>query len=162
MDQLLSKAGSTLVTFAVRSSVQVASSYVIKSVGTLMDKVPHNERKKLDRKREMLQNKIETVTYSIGVIQLMAARGNSNLDSVLRLADYLKEDIDEFTKDITRFTSGNPNKQLSSETIKLIEKMIDELVEKIDKIVPVLNLVLTTYGLHQLAISKTMSLLEGY
>lgn len=146
MDQLLSKAGSTLVTFAVRSSVQVASSYVIKSVGTLMDKVPHNERKKLDRKREMLQNKIETVTYSIGVIQLMAARGNSNLDSVLRLADYLKEDIDEFTKDITRFTSGNPNKQLSSETIKLIEKMIDELVEKIDKIVPVLNLVLTTYG----------------
>lgn len=146
MDQLLSKAGSTLVTFAVRSGVQVASSYVIKSVSTLMDHVPEQQKKKLDRKRNQLENTIETVTYSIEVIRLMAAKGNSNLNYVLKLADYLKEDIDEFSKDIEILTADLKKRNLSSEFLKVIEKTIDELVEKIDNIVPILNLVLTTYG----------------
>lgn len=146
MDQLLSKAGSTLVTFAVRSGVQVASTYVIKSVGTLMDHVPEHERKKLQRKKDQLQNKIETVTYTIEVIQLMAAKGNSNLESVLRLTDYLKEDIDEFSDDINLITSVATNKKLNTETLKLIERKIDVLVTKIDNMIPVLNLVLTTCG----------------
>lgn len=146
MDQLLSKAGSTLVTFAVRSGVQVASTYVIKSVGNLMDHVPEHERKKLERKKDQLQDKIETVTYTIEVIQLMAARGNSNLESVLKLTTYLKEDIDEFSDDINLITSVAANKKLNTETLKLIDKKIDSLVDKIDSIIPVLNLVLTTYG----------------
>lgn len=146
MDQLLSKAGSTLVTFAVRSGVQVASTYVVKSVSTLMVHVPEKQKRKIDRKRIQLENKIETVTYSIEIIKLMAARGNSNLSYVLKLTDFLKEDIDEFVKDIAVLTSGLDNKKLSLELLKILEKTIDDLVEKIDNIIPILNLVLTTYG----------------
>jgi hypothetical protein len=147
MDQLLSKAGSTLVTFAVRSGVQVASTYVIKSVSTLMDHVPEHERKKLERKKDQLQNKIETVTYTIEIIQLMAAKGNSSLESVLKLADYLKEDIETFSNDIDLLTTTKTkNGKLNSDILKVIEKTIDELVDKIDNIIPILNLVLTTYG----------------
>lgn len=111
MDQLLSKAGSTLVTFAVRSGVQVASTYVIKSVSTLMDHVPEQQKKKLDRKRNQLESKVETVTYSIEVLRLMAAKGNSNLSYVLKLADYLKEDIDNFSKDIEILTADLKKKK---------------------------------------------------
>lgn len=146
MDQLLSKAGSTLVTFAVRSGVQVASSYVIKSVSTLMEHIPEKQKKQIDRKKSQLENKIEIVTYSIEIIRLIAARGNSNLNNVLKLADYLKEDIDEFVKDISILTSDLNNKKLSLELLKILEKTIDDLVEKIDNIIPTLNLVLTTYG----------------
>lgn len=146
MDQLLSKAGSTLVTFAVRSGVQVASTYVIKSVSTLMDHVPEQQKKKLDRKRNQLESKVETVTYSIEVLRLMAAKGNSNLSYVLKLADYLKEDIDNFSKDIEILTADLKKKKISSELLKIIEKTIDDLVQKIENIIPILNLVLTTYG----------------
>lgn len=146
MDQLISKAGSTLVTFAVRSGIQVASTYVIKSVSNLIDHVPHQEKSRLERKRNELQNKIETLTFSIDVIQILAARGNSNLDSVLRLTDYLKQDIEDFNSDISTTLSDNDNKKLNVDSVKLIEKSIDELVSKIDNIVPLLSLVLTTYG----------------
>lgn len=146
MDQLLSKAGSTLVTFAVRSGVQVASTYVIKSVSTLMANVPEHEKRRLERKKDELQNKIETVTYSIEMIQLMAVRGNSSLESVLKLADYLREDINTFSKDIAIVTSDSMSKRLSADSLKLVERSIDDLVVKIDKLVPLLSLVLTTYG----------------
>ncbi|KAG0681226.1 hypothetical protein C6P42_004310 [Pichia californica] len=128
------------------NSVQVASTYVVKSVSTLMVHVPEKQKKKIDRKRIQLENKIETVTYSIEIIKLMAARGNSNLSYVLKLTDFLKEDIDEFVKDIAVLTSGLDNKKLSLELLKILEKTIDDLVEKIDNIIPILNLVLTTYG----------------
>lgn len=146
MEQLLSKAGSTLVTFAVRSGVQVASTYVIKSVSTLMDHVPEQQKKKLDRKRNQLESKVETVTYSIEVLRLMAAKGNSNLSYVLKLADYLKEDIDNFSKDIEFLTVDLKKRKISSEFLRVVDKTIDDLVEKIDNIIPILNLVLTTYG----------------
>lgn len=146
MDQLISKAGSTLVTFAVRSGIQVASTYVIKSVSNLIDHVPHQEKKRLERKRNELQHKIETLTFSIDVIQILSARGNSNLDSVLKLTDYLKQDIDDFNSDISTALSDNESKKLNMDSVKIIEKSIDQLVQKIDNIVPLLNLVLTTYG----------------
>lgn len=146
MDQIISRASTTLVTFAVRSGVQVASTYVIKSVSTLMANVPEHEKKKLRRKKDELQNKIETMNYSIELLQLMAARGNSSLESVLNLAEYLHEDIKIFTKDIECLTTESKNQKFSPESLKLIEKLIDVLVDKIDKLVPLLNLVLTTYS----------------
>lgn len=146
MDQLLSKAGSTLVTFAVRSGVQLASTYVIKSVSGLMDNVPEKQRRKLERLRNQLQDNIEIVTYSIEMIQLMAARGNTNLDSVLRLSNYLKEDINEFREDISLLTEDLGTKKMNTDSVKFIETYINALITKIDQLIPILNLVLTTSG----------------
>lgn len=146
MDQLLSKAGSTLVTFAVRSGVQIASTYVVKSVGTLIDHVPEAQKKKVERIKRQLQNKIEIVTYSIEIIQLMAARGNTNLTSVLNLANDLEEDIKEFHEDIAILISDLESSTPTTKKIQFIEASILELIEKIDNLIPLLNLTLTTSG----------------
>lgn len=139
-----------MVTFAVRSGVQIASTYVIKSVSTLIDHVPEEDKKRIIRKRNQLKDKIEIVMYSAEILQLMAARGNSNLSSVLRLVDYLNEDIDDFTqvsaKYINRELNATSDVTLQTSTIKYIEAVMDKLISKVDNIIPVLNLVITTHS----------------
>ncbi|ODV82638.1 hypothetical protein CANARDRAFT_10371 [[Candida] arabinofermentans NRRL YB-2248] len=147
MDQFLSKAGSQIVTFAVRSGVQIASSYVIKSVGKLMETVPEKDKLKIERLRNKLQTRIEIVTYAIELIQLVASRGNTNLDSTLRLTKDLKQEIDEFEENIQDLAgdASNSNK-LTPESIKIVESSIQGLMQKIDQAIPVINLALTTSG----------------
>ena len=147
MDQLLSKAGSTLVTFAFRSGVQVASTYVIKSVSTLVENVPEHQKRRLESKQNQLKYKIETVTCTIDMIYLMAARGNSNLESTLQLCNYLKDDINEFSSDIDIINSKANEKTLYIDTIRIIETKIDGLVKKIDNLIPLLNMVLMTHSM---------------
>lgn len=145
MDQLLAKAGSTLVTFAVRSGVQIASTYVIRSVGSLMDSVPVAERRRVERIKGRLENRIEIVSHAIQLIKVMASRGNTSLQSTLKLANELKEDIDDFHEqidDVMEARSGD----LSTDEIKAVELLMNTLVSRIDQTIPILNLALTTCG----------------
>ncbi|VEU22932.1 DEKNAAC104288 [Brettanomyces naardenensis] len=148
MDQLLSKAGSTLVTFAIRSSVQLASTYLIKSVSQLVENVPNSDKKRVSRLQHRLQNRIEIVTHAIELIKLLASRGNTNLESTLRLGDELKQEIDEFHDDIETVSEDQRKSsgKLTLESIKIIEKSMNQLLSKIDQAIPIINLALTTSG----------------
>ncbi|GMG36042.1 unnamed protein product [Ambrosiozyma monospora] len=147
MDQLLSKAGSTIVTFAIRSGVQIASSYVIKSVNQLMDSAPDKQKRQLERLKSKLQTRIEIVSYAMELIQLVASRGNTNLESTLRLVSDLKLEIDEFEENIDDLAKEiSTSKKLTPESIKSIQNYMQSLLVKIEQAIPVINLALTTSG----------------
>ncbi|GME87083.1 unnamed protein product [Ambrosiozyma monospora] len=147
MDQLLSKAGSTIVTFAIRSGVQIASSYVIKSVNQLMGSAPDKQKRALERLKSKLQTRIEIVSYAMELIQLVASRGNTNLESTLRLVNDLKLEIDEFEENIDDLAKEiSTSKKLTPESIKSIQNYMQSLLVKIEQAIPVINLALTTSG----------------
>jgi len=143
MDKLLSKAGTTLVTFAVRSGVQLASSYVLKSVSKLVEGVPEKDRKRVERLKIRLQNRIDIVTHAIELIRLIAARGNTQMEGTISLADELKSEIDDF-HDYIEDLSGS--RSLDKETIVSIEQSMKTLLSKINQTIPIINLALTTSG----------------
>lgn len=143
MDKLLSKAGTTLVTFAVRSGVQLASSYVLKSVSKLVEGVPEKDRRRVERLKIKLQNRIDIITHAIELIRLIAARGNTEMEGTINLADELKSEIDDFHDYITDLSE---NESLKKEEIVSIEKSMNILLLKINQTIPIINLALTTSG----------------
>lgn len=121
MDKLLSKAGTTLVTFAVRSGVQLASSYVLKSVSKLVEGVPEKDRRRVERLKIKLQNRIDIITHAIELIRLIAARGNTEMEGTINLADELKSEIDDFHDYINDLSE---NESLKKEEIDLGPKRL--------------------------------------
>lgn len=143
MDKLLSKAGTTLVTFAVRSGVQLASSYVLKSVSKLVEGVPEKDRRRVERLKIKLQNRIDIIMHAIELIRLIAARGNTEMEGTINLADELKSEIDDFHDYINDLSE---NESLKKEEIVSIEKSMNILLLKINQTIPIINLALTTSG----------------
>lgn len=104
MDEILAKAGSQAVTFAIKSGVSIASTYAIKTITGFILKIPKDDAKRIEKLRIKLQNRIEIVSYAIDLIRLVAARGNTNLESTLRLTSDLRVEIDQFDDKIHELT----------------------------------------------------------
>lgn len=54
------------------------------------------DRKRVERLKIRLQNRIDIVTHAIELIRLIAARGNTQMEGTISLADELKSEIDDF------------------------------------------------------------------
>ncbi|SCU81938.1 LAFA_0C08086g1_1 [Lachancea sp. 'fantastica'] len=146
MDEILAKAGSQAVTFAIRSGISIASSYAIKTVATFVQKIPEEDASRLKRLREKLETRIEIVSAAIDLIRLVAAKGNTGLGSTLKLTRDLKEEIDQFDARISAITGNFNVKKNERDSIKAVEKYILDLLERIEEVIPVINLSLTTSG----------------
>ncbi|CEP63967.1 Yrb30p LALA0_S09e06568g [Lachancea lanzarotensis] len=146
MDEILAKAGSQAVTFAIRSGISIASSYAIKTVATFVQKIPEEDATRLKRLREKLETRIEIVSAAIDLIRLVAAKGNTGLGSTLKLTKDLKEEIDQFDARISAITGNFNAKKNERDSIKAVEKYILDLLERIEEVIPVINLSLTTSG----------------
>ena len=79
MDEILAKAGSQAVTFAIKSGISIASSYAIKTVATFVTKIPEADATRLQKLRKKLETRMEIVSSAIDLIKLVAAKGNTNL-----------------------------------------------------------------------------------
>ncbi|OWB75999.1 hypothetical protein B5S32_g146 [[Candida] boidinii] len=145
MDQLLSKAGNQIVTFAIRSGVSVASGYALKTVVKLMERVPEGDKRKIERLRNQLSTRVEILTYAIELIELANARGNSNIESTIKLTRELKCEIDEFEKDIDDILSQDV---ITEDTVRQCQITIKEILNKIDESIPIINLSMTTSGIN--------------
>ncbi|SCU90813.1 LADA_0F06546g1_1 [Lachancea dasiensis] len=146
MDEILAKAGSQAVTFAIRSGISIASSYAIKTVATFVQKIPESDATRLQKLRQKLETRIEIVSSAIDLIKLVAAKGNTNLGSVLRLTRDLKEEIDNFDIRITAITDNYVTKKNGRDSIVAVENYIEDLLSRIEDSIPVINLSLTTSG----------------
>ncbi|SCW00012.1 LAFE_0B07514g1_1 [Lachancea fermentati] len=146
MDELLAKAGSQAVTFAIKSGISIASSYAIKTVATFVTKVPEKDATNLIRLRAKLETRIEIVSSAIDLIKLVAAKGNTNLQSTLRLTSDLKEEIDSFDSKITLITENYQSTKNERESIVAVENYINGLLARIEEVIPLINLSLTTSG----------------
>lgn len=146
---MLAKAGSQAVTFAIRSGVSLASTYAIRTITRFVTQIPKEDAKRLDILKSRLQNKIEIVTSAIELIKLVAARGNTNLESTLRLTSALENEVSDFDERITEMNSKLDNASSLKEKnmfIHKVEKYMQDLMLRIDEITPFINLALTTSG----------------
>lgn len=149
MDEILAKAGSQAVTFAIKSGVSIASTYAIKTITGFILKIPKDDAKRIEKLRIKLQNRIEIVSYAIDLIRLVAARGNTNLESTLRLTSDLRVEIDQFDDKIHELTEkveGSRTAKTQKDSINAVELYIKDLLDRIEEITPFINLSLTTSG----------------
>ncbi|ANZ73510.1 BA75_01581T0 [Komagataella pastoris] len=95
--------------------------------------------------KRKLQLRIEIVTGAIDLIKLVAARGNSNLQSTLELTSDLTNDIYEFDDFLAKLTD-ELEKGKDSDSIKEVQDYMKFLLTKIEEAIPLINLALTTSG----------------
>lgn len=145
MDEILAKAGSQAVTFAIKSGISLASSYAIKTVANFLTKIPKDDAARLEGLRKKLETRIEIVSPAIDLIKLVAAKGNTNLGSTLRLTKDLKEEIDSFDNRIAEITK-NYGAKTQRASIDAVENYILDLLSRIEEVIPLINLSLTTSG----------------
>lgn len=149
MDELLARAGSQAVTFAVKSGVSLASTYAIKTISNFIIQIPKDDAKNIVSLKAKLEDRIEIVSSAIDLIKLVAARGNTNLQSTLKITQNLKVQINQFEDDIQGFleeVEKSTNQKSKSEAINTVENYIKDLLRRIEEVTPYINLALTTSG----------------
>ncbi|CCK70604.1 Yrb30p KNAG_0E03470 [Huiozyma naganishii CBS 8797] len=161
MDEFFAKAGSQVVSFAIKSGISLASSYAIKRISNFVVQIPHEDAWKIDVLRAKLEDRIDIISNSIDLVRLVAARGNTNLQSTLKLTKSLKEDIDTFDERIEELlegVTGTTDTKRQGKAIKDVEGYINDLLKRIEEITPFINLSLTTSGANlSSALSKQIS-----
>lgn len=147
MDVILSKASNQVVTFAIRSGISLASGFAIKTVTKFLDKIPESDKRRIINTKNKIQTKIEIISTSIELIKLANARGNTSLEATVRLIDELNEDITIFDETVDNIMNSMNNGN-EKDSIKSVETYMKGLLEKIDDIVPLINLSLVTSGVN--------------
>lgn len=110
-----------------------------------MERVPEGDKRKIERLRNQLSTRVEILTYAIELIELANARGNSNIESTIKLTRELKCEIDEFEKDIDDILSQDV---ITEDTVRQCQITIKEILNKIDESIPIINLSMTTSGIN--------------
>ncbi|AJS02629.1 BMC_2a_G0034960.mRNA.1.CDS.1 [Saccharomyces cerevisiae] len=149
MDEILAKAGSQAVTFAIKSGISIASTYALKTITNFVVQIPKDDARRIDQLKFKLESRMAIVSSAIDLIKLVAARGNTNLQITLRLTKDLKEEIDRFDEKINEMTQkveGSRSAKTQNEAIKAVENYIKDLLLRIEEITPFINLSLTTSG----------------
>ncbi|QLL31722.1 hypothetical protein HG536_0B05880 [Torulaspora globosa] len=149
MDDILAKAGSQAVTFAIKSGISIASTYALRTITKFVIQIPKSDARRIEQQKAKLENRIAIVTSAIDLIKLVAARGNTNLESTLRLTKDLKNELDSFDERmrelITKVEESRSAKS-QKEAIDSVELYINDLLQRIEEVTPFINLSLTTSG----------------
>lgn len=147
MEEILAKAGSQAVTFAIRSGISLASGFAIKRVSKFLDKIPENEKRKITIIKNKIQTKIDILSISIDLIKLASARGNTSLEATSIYIDELTKEFDVFDETLVKITNDLTNLN-EKESIMKVNVYMKDLLEKIDEAIPLLNLSLNTCGVN--------------
>ncbi|CAG7937954.1 unnamed protein product [Penicillium nalgiovense] len=118
--------------------------------------VKSEDRDELVSLQQRLESKIQVIAPAIDMIELIAARGNTSLESAVALTKSLRWDIQALgqrlgkaaaSEELRRKGARSPKDQTNSEKeIKLIIKDIKKLLARIEDAVPLMNLAITTSG----------------
>jgi RanGTP-binding protein len=157
MDILLSKVTQQAMNYAIRSGVTLTASYAIKQSARLLQNVPKsNDHDQLQDVQQRLQGKIRIISPAIDMIELIAARGNTSLESAVALTKELRWEIQSFgqrmasvatNEEAARGSSRSAQAKAKSEVeIKLVITQMKKLLERIEDAVPLINLAITTSG----------------
>lgn len=157
MDILLSKVTQQAMNYAIRSGVTLTASYAIKQSARLLQNVPKsNDHDELQNLQQRLQGKIRIISPAIDMIELIAARGNTSLDSAVALTKELRWEIQSFgqrmasvaaNEEAVRGSNRSAQAKANSEVeIKLVIANMKKLLGRIEDAVPLINLAITTSG----------------
>lgn len=156
MDYFLGKITQQAMNYAIRSGVTLTASYAIRQSTKLLNNAPKsNVRDELFELQQRLQRKIHIVSPAIDMIELIAARGNTTLESAVALTKELRLEIESLGQRLAkanaseeaakRKASGQLKAQNELE-LKLIVGAMKKLLDRIEDAVPLINLAITTSG----------------
>ncbi|KAK6537301.1 hypothetical protein TWF694_011493 [Orbilia ellipsospora] len=153
MDDLLAKIASQTVTFAIRSGIGVASSFAIGQCTRYIRVIRGSERAEIMLLKDRLDTKIKIVSPAIDLVEILAARGNTSLESAMALTKSLREDIENLGVRISSAAEseekhkGTKKKgQHDQDTAKKIISEIKDLTKRIEDAVPLISLSVTASG----------------
>ncbi|KAJ5081624.1 hypothetical protein NUU61_009888 [Penicillium alfredii] len=114
------------------------------------------DRDELLSLQQRLESKIQVISPSIDMIELIAARGNTSLESAVALTKSLRWDIQALGQRLARAAAseesmrkcskGAKDRTQNNTELKFIVKDIKKLLARIEDAVPLMNLAITTSG----------------
>jgi hypothetical protein len=157
MDIFLGKVTQQAMNYAIRSGVGITASFAIQQSARLLQNAPKsNDRDELLALQQRLQSKIRIISPAIDMIELIAARGNTSLESAVSLTKELRYEIQTLGQRISSVAASaesTKNSRLNTQTrarnefeLKLIVGDIKKLLGRIEDAVPLISLAITTSG----------------
>ena len=157
MDVFLGKVTQHAMNYAIRSGIGLTASFAIRQSAKLMSNAPKSVvRDKLFELQQRLQSKIQIVSPAIDMIELIAARGNTSLESAVALTKELRLDIQSLAQRLAAANAAEVaakkvkfNSQAHARNELELESLCAatrKLLEKIEDAVPLINLAITTSG----------------
>ncbi|KAF1911999.1 RanGTP-binding protein-domain-containing protein [Ampelomyces quisqualis] len=156
MDVLLAKVTQQAMSYAIRSGIAITSTYALKQCGRLMKTVEGLEKDELATLQLRLDSKIKIISPAIDMIELIAARGNTSLESAMTLTKSLRWDIQTLgsrvehavaEEQLSRRGSSKAKSRAQNDIeLKTIISEMKKLLERIEDAVPLINLAITTSG----------------
>ncbi|KAK5052539.1 hypothetical protein LTR84_002404 [Exophiala bonariae] len=157
MDLFLGKVTQHAMNYAIRSGIGLTASFAIRQSAKLMTNAPKSAvRDKLYELQQRLQSKIQIVSPAIDMIELIAARGNTSLESAVALTKELRLDIQSLAQRLAAANAAEVaakkakfNSQAHTKNELELESLCSatkKLLEKIEDAVPLINLAITTSG----------------
>ncbi|PVI00991.1 Ran-binding-domain-containing protein [Periconia macrospinosa] len=158
MEVLLSQVTKQAMNYAIRTGITITSGYAIRQCGRLLKTVEGQEKEELASLRLRLESKIRIISPAIDMIELIAARGNTSLESAVTLTKSLRWDIQSLgvrlskavgEAELVRKGSSRRNSAAQNELeLKRIISEIKKLLIRIEDAVPLINLAITTSGVN--------------
>ncbi|KAI9666125.1 MAG: hypothetical protein M1821_004060 [Bathelium mastoideum] len=159
MDILLNKVTQQAMNYAIRSGISITSGYAIRHCVRLLNSTPRStEREELARLQSRLESKIRIISPAIDMIELIAARGNTTLESAVTLTKSIRWDIQNLGIRLSKAANdqelrGNGTLRVRPQeetelTLKLVISDIKKLLDRIEDAVPLINLAITTSGVN--------------
>jgi hypothetical protein len=144
------------MSYAIRSGIAITSHYALKQCGRLMKTVDGQEKQELATLQLRLDSKIKIISPAIDMIELIAARGNTSLESAVGLTKSLRWDIQTLGSRVEkavaeeqlarRGSSKAKSRDQNDVELKIIIDEMKRLLERIEDAVPLINLAITTSG----------------
>ncbi|GFF83898.1 ran-specific GTPase-activating protein 30 [Aspergillus udagawae] len=157
MDVFLTRLTQQAMNYAIRSGIAITANYAIRQSSRLLKNVENTEeREELLALQQRLQSKIQVISPAIDMIELIAARGNTSLESAVSLTKTLRLDMQALgqrlanaaaSEELLRKGAKSPRDRSRNDAeIKLIVRDIKRLLTRIEDAVPLMNLAITTSG----------------
>ncbi|KAF2870331.1 RanGTP-binding protein-domain-containing protein [Massariosphaeria phaeospora] len=142
--------------YAIRTGITITSGYAMQQCGRLLKTVEGHEKEELAALQLRLEGKIRIISPAIDMIELIAARGNTSLESAVTLTKSLRWDIQSLgvrlakavgeEKRTRKGSSKSRSRAQNDIELKLIIADIKKLLSRIEDAVPLINLAITTSG----------------
>ncbi|KAI0811290.1 RanGTP-binding protein-domain-containing protein [Xylaria sp. FL0064] len=159
MDAFLARLSYHATSYAVRSCIALTSTYVIKQGAQLLKTVDHDPlRVEIAQLQKRLARKIELVSPILESIELRYTRGDSALETVVRTARGLREDIAALGERLKNATSAaqtpppggarDSKAAVARRHAELAGVIADikDLITSIDDAIPLINLWVSAIG----------------
>lgn len=158
MEAFLGYVTKQAMNHAIRSGFILTTSFVLSQSQKLLVNAPKSGvRDELVKLQQRLQHKIYIISPAIDMIELIAARGNTSLESAMSLTKELRDEIISIGQRLAHANMVSEKAARSSKVsdqaqkvnehqLQLIVTDMKKLLERIEDAVPLISLAITTSG----------------